>query len=447
MIRIPAALALALALFRPLPSFAQDCPDLAPYIAGQQSRGQIEWLQVAGELIGFQQQCLESSEYFALIGAAWLNGGLLSEAVEALERALLLDAENGAAQIDYAEALYRQGQLFPAIELNEQLLARTDLPANLRPALERRRDEWQAVTRDTSYRGDILIGYDDNLNGAPDPSQINLTLSGENVLLTLGEEFQAMAGFYSNLGFAARHRRLSPGHQHNFTAEVQGRISNDRDTDLVQLDGRYTFVRPRRSQSWQIDSGIRSLAFGGSALFTSADARARYSVSPVFTCRPFFDAATQYQFFHNQNWLNAFDARVGGGFACPLGGEAASTGSISIEAALLNSHAIKFDRPGGNRNGWQLAANWQYLLPQGLIRAVLNHTRLEDRKSYSPLLGAGAPRWLNRSYLLLQYRRGIAISGSPAELVVNLYHQQQGSNIALFDTNDSTFEIGLSFGF
>ena len=148
MIRIPAALALALALFGPLPSFAQDCPDLAPYIAGQQSRGQIEWLQVAGELIGFQQQCLESSEYFALIGAAWLNGGLLSEAVEALERALLLDAENGAAQIDYAEALYRQGQLFPAIELNEQLLARTDLPANLRPALERRRDEWQAVTRD-----------------------------------------------------------------------------------------------------------------------------------------------------------------------------------------------------------------------------------------------------------------------------------------------------------
>lgn len=448
MVRIPVVLVLAaLALFRPLPAFAQDCPDLGPYIAGQESRGQLEWLQVAGALNGLLQQCLGSGEYFALIGAAWLNGGLLPEAVEALERALLLDPENGAAQIDYAEALYRQGQLFPAIELNEQVLARQDLPANLRPALELRREEWQSVTRDTSFRGDFLLGYDDNLNGAPDPGLITLTLSGENILLPLGKDFQPMSGFYSNIGLAARHRRLAPGHQHNFSAEMQGRVSSDRDTDLLQFDGRYTFVRPRRTQSWQVDTGVRTLAFGGSHLFTSADVQARYSVSPVFTCQPFFDAAAQYQLFHGQNLLNAFDSRLGGGFACPLGNEDASFGSIGIEAALLDSQAIKSVRPGGNRRGWQFAANWQYPMPRGLFRAVLNHTRLEDRESYSPLLDGGTPRWLNRSYLLLQYRRGIVINDAPLELLVNFYHQQQGSNIGLFDTSDSTFEIGFSFAF
>lgn len=447
MIRFPAALMLALAFFRPFPALAQECPDLSPYFAGQETRSQVEWLQVAGELNGFLPLCLESGEYFALIGAAWLNGGLLPDAVEALERALLLSPGNGAAQIDYAEALFRQGQLFPAIELNEQVLQRPDVPANLRPALELRQEEWRGLTRDTSFRGDFLLGYDSNLNGAPDPGQVTLTIAGENVLLALGEEFEAMSGPYANLGMTASHRRLEPGHQHSYTAEIQGRVSDDRSTDLLQLDGRYNFLRPRRTQSWQIDSGFRSLAFGGSALFTAADVQVRYSISPLFTCRPFFDASAQYQLFHNQSWLNAFDTRLGGGFACPLGDETASFGNISIEAALLDSQKIKFDRPGGDRGGWQVAANWQYPLPQGLFRAVINHTRLEDGDSYSPLLDAGAPRWVNRSYLLLQYRRGMLFNGAPGDLLINFYHQQQDSNIGLFDTSDTTFEIGFSFGF
>ena len=447
-IRFPVAFALVLALSRPLSAQeAEDCPDLGPYVADQESRGQLEWLRVGGELNGFLTQCLDSTEYFALIGAAWLNGGLLAEAAEALERALLLDPDNGAAQIDYAEALYLQGQLFSALELNEQILARPDLPANLRPALERRQEQWRAASRDTSFRGDFLLGYDSNLNGAPDPGQITLTIAGENVLLALDEAFEAISGPYANLGLAARHRRLAPGHQHNFAVEVQGRVSDDRSTDLLQLDGRYNFIRPRRAQSLQLDSGVRSLAFGGSALFTAADAQLRYSISPLFSCSPFFDASAQYQFFHSQNWLNAFDTRLGGGFACPLGDETASFGNIAIEAALLDSRKIKADRPGGNRGGWQLAANWQYPLPRGLFRAVVNHARLEDSDSYSPLLDGGAPRWVDRSYLLLQYRRGMSFNGMPGDLLINFYHQHQDSNIGLFDTSDTTFEIGFSLAF
>ncbi len=437
----------ALVLVHSSPVLAEDCPDLAPYFAGQESRGQIEWLQVAGELNQFLDPCLDSSEFFALLGAAWLNGGLLPEAVEALERSLLLDPDNGAAQIDYAEVLYQQGELFAAIELNEQVLARGDLPADLRPALERRLDEWRQVTRETSFRGDFLLGFDSNLNGAPDPGQVTLTLAGENVLLALGEEYRAVSGSYANVELAARHRRLASGQQHNFSAGFQGRISNDRNTDVLQLDARYSYARPRRASSWQVDTGVRSVAFGGSALFTSADVQVRYSVSPVLTCRPFFDGAAQYQLFHDQSWLNAFDTRLGGGFACPLG-NARSYGNLVFEASLLDSQAIRFDRPGGDRRGWRAAASWQYPLPQGLFRAVLNHARLDDRETYSPLLVAGAPRWLDRDYLLLQYRHGgISANGAPAELLVNFYHQQQNSNIDLFDTSDTILEVGFSISF
>ena len=58
------------------------------------------------QLAGLMPECLESSEYFALYGQAQLNNGQLSGALEALERALLIDPNNGAAGIDYAQALF-----------------------------------------------------------------------------------------------------------------------------------------------------------------------------------------------------------------------------------------------------------------------------------------------------------------------------------------------------
>ena len=111
-------------------------------------------------------QCLRSTEYFALRGAAQLNSGMVAESLDSLERALLLDPDNGAAQIDYAEALFQQGQLFSALALNEQILDRGDLPANLQPALAARQQTWQSMTQQTSFQADLLAGYDTNLNGA-----------------------------------------------------------------------------------------------------------------------------------------------------------------------------------------------------------------------------------------------------------------------------------------
>ena len=128
-------------------------------------------------------ECLESSEFFALHGAAQLNSGQLAAALESLERALLIEPDNGAARIDYAQALYEQGQLFTALEINAQLLTRTDLPPNLQPLLASRQQSWQALTRETVYQLDVLAGYDDNLNGGLDSGQVTLTLSGNPVPL------------------------------------------------------------------------------------------------------------------------------------------------------------------------------------------------------------------------------------------------------------------------
>jgi hypothetical protein len=386
------------------------------------------------------EDCLGSAEFFALYGAAQLNSGNVAEATESLERALLLRPEYGAAQIDYAQALFLQGQLFSALELNEVLLSRTDLPPELQVIIQSRQQFWQSLTTEKSAQLDVLAGHDSNLNGAPDPDQITLTLSGEPVLLALNEEFRPQSGPYLNFRLGGRYRQLAPQYQHSWLTEVRGRISEDADTDLLQLDSRYTFVRPDRNQSWQVDAGVGYLQFGGSSLYTAADVRVRYQRASRLTCKPYYGLALQQQYFHGQTQLNALESKASAGVVCPI---VSSSGSqqLGAEFSVLANTANESERPGGDRNGWQVNLDWRVSLPVGEFRSQLSHTRLNDSDGYTPLLADGAKRSLSRSYVLLQYRRPIR---RDMTFLLNVYHQNQSSNLDLFRSVDSTLEIGIS---
>ena len=412
-----------------------DCPNLTPYYPDNQP----DWPAVEQQLGVLMSQCLESPEFFALYGAAQLDSGQVTAAIESLERALLMDPQQGGAQSDYARALFQQGQLFPALDLNAQLLQREDL-LDLRPLLQQRQDAWQALTRQRSVQLDLLAGYDDNLNRAPDPSQITLTLSGEPVVLTLNPESQPVSGPYLNLRLAGRYRQLAPESQHNWAAELQGRLSEHRESDLIQLNGRYSYIRPGRDRSWQLNAASNHLFFGGSPLFSATQVSARYQPRTRRTCNPYYNLAAQHQFYHDQGRLNAFETKLSAGVNCPLGG-ASGNQQFSAEIGALSNLALDGARPGGDRRGWQATLDWQLLLPTGVFRAQINHTQLNDRDGYSPLLSAGDRRRLGSAYVLLQYRRPLGVNRA---LLLNIYHQRQRSNIELFRTVNSTFEVGLS---
>ena len=125
----------------------------------------------------------------------------------------------------------------------------------------------------------------------------------------------------------------------------------------------------------------------------------------------------------------------------PLAGKPSAFG---LELSLLNNTAFNSGRPGGDRNGWQLNAQWQYPIFKGVLSSQINHTELRDTQGYSELLDNGAQRWLKRSYVLVQYRQSILPNMA---FVLNAYHQHQSSNIELFDSLDSTLELGISMSF
>lgn len=431
-------------LFFCLPAYSYAvCPDLSSYYSDSETNS--NWESTRARLAAIFDDCLLSSEYFALYGASQLNSGRLDEAIESLERALLLNPDNGAALIDYAQALLQDGQLFSAIAANQLLLLREDIPENLAVAVAARQEQWVSLTRQTTWQVDVMGGYDDNLNGAPDSDLITLTLSGESVLLGLSPEFQAISGPFMNVRLQGRHRRLSPDNQHNFIGEFRGRLSEDSASDLAQLSTRYSLVRPDRQNSMQFNTGLSHLFFAGRPLFTGTDAGFRYQFDSDSSCRPYYGGALQHQHWHEQSRLNGLELRVGGGSNCAVPGT--QNQRINAELNLLHNAELKSDRLGGSREGWQFVLDWQYAVGRGLLSAQFNHTRLRDRRGYSPLLSDNARRDTERNSFLIQYRESLPMLGQSAQFLVNLYHQDQDSTLELFRTEDTSLELGLSWRF
>ncbi|MBT8146034.1 MAG: hypothetical protein KJN90_04230, partial [Gammaproteobacteria bacterium] len=219
-----------------------------------------------------------------------------------------------------------------------------------------------------------------------------------------------------------------------------GRVSEDSQSDLLQLDTRYAYVRPGRRQSWQLDAGMSHLFFGGSPLYTATETGVRYLPFSSRRCKPYYGLVLQHQLFHDNSRLNAIEGKASAGLNCGL--EASlGTQQITAELALLENAAIKDNRPGGDRGGWQASMAWRVPLGAGDFLSQLSHTRLDDRDSFNPLLAGGDDRWQARTYLLLQYRRQLT---TDVTLLLNFFHQYQRSNIELFDNTDTTFEIGFS---
>ena len=428
----------------------QACPDLSRYYAETTAADAAEnraerWAAVATTLAELQSRCLRSSEYYALLGAAQLNSGRLDVASESLERALLLDPTNGAAQIDYAEALYAAGQLFPALQLNETLLSRDDIPAELRAKLTQRQTLWRSNTKQHFLQLDLLAGYDNNLNGAPGADQITLTLSGEPVLLALNTDLQRQEGAFTNARLSSRQLTLSANGQSSWTNEMRGRVSQDTQSDLLQFDSRYSLIKPSRRRTLQWDAGASSLFFGGSALYSAAQTRLRYQPNTAKRCAPVYEIASQYQRFHSQTALDAWESKATVGASCVAGESGANVIRYGFDGGYINNRALDAKRPGDDRDGWQVNFRAQRALFGGELTAQASYTRLVDDNGYSPILRDGAARWQERSQLLLQHRTPLRLGAKGALFLVNLSHQAQSSNIELFDLTDTALELGFSF--
>jgi len=423
------------------PALAVACPN----IRSLYPEADQDWSQLQQELLQLFDQCLLSSEYFALLGAAELNIGNLSQAIESLERALLLDPDNGAALIDYGEALFEDGQLFAALETSELLEARKDVPQDLREQIVERRSRWEDLTRRTRWQAELSGGYDNNLNGAPDNDRVELTLSGEPIYLALSEEFRSVSGALFNTSLSLDHTRLAPDLQHRWYGRVRGRFSEDDASDVVQLTSRYSRTKETRRFASAQGLGLNHLSFAGQNFFTGTDIVQRIRVgTSLSACESFLSGAAQHQVWHLQRQLDGVELRAGAGIFCRNNHNASS---YSIEMSALKNIAREDFRLGGDREGWLARMQWGLPALGGVISSQFEIASILDDQGYSVLLDNNSRRRVSRASIFLQYQRPVSILGLDVDVLVNLFHQEQASNLKLFEVDDSAVALGARFSF
>ena len=390
--------------------------------------------------------CYDNSEYFALLGSAYLRQGDSLRALESLERALLLDPLNGSAAVDFAEVLYSQGQLLNAVEINSQLLAREDLPSGLREAILMRQRLWRRSTNQASFSLGISAGYDNNLNSAPIADQLALTLSGNPVILDIGSEFKAAGASYTRVTASGSKSSIGQSINTRLIGSMTGRFSENSNYELLQAAARYRLSEAGDSPRWNAVLGADHLDWGGRAVFTSATVRAGYLLAGAGACRTHARLALQYQLYHAQELLSGYEYSLGASGECDfvLGG---AMNRIGVEASALRNDAKYSSRLGGDRKGWQTSLFWQRRIGGGQIFAQYQHTKFRDEDGYSPLFRNGAKRDESLNSVYLSFASPLKSLGAGAQFVGTIAYHNQNSTITLFRTRGTSAEIGILWGF
>ena len=264
------------------------------------------------------------------------------------------------------------------------------------------------------------------------------------MLLSLNTDLQLQEGAFANVRLSSRQQKLNANDQRSWTNEVKGRLSQDTTSDLLQFDTRYSLIKPTRRRTVQWEVGASSLFFGGSALYTAAQTRFRYQPNSPKQCAPVYEIASQYQRFHSQVALDAWESKATLGANCVAATKTGAVIRYGFDGGYISNRALDSRRPGDDRDGWQVNARIQRALFGGELTAQASYTKLNDDEGYSSILANGASRWQERNQVLIQHRTPLRVGNKNALFMVNLYHQDQASNIELFELTDTAIELGIS---
>jgi len=442
-VRKEKALALAVLLLLPFKySVASVCPDLSRYY--EEEGEDVNSLEA--ELSALIDQCSDSAEFFALLGAMQLQIGDLLRANESLELALLLDPQNGSALFDYAELLNRQGQTINAIELGEQLLTREDLPRALEELILERLGTWRRSTTENQLGLGISLGYDNNLNSAPSNDSLALTLSGRSVVLDVAPEYQATSGGYSRLQLNGLRRTSTANLVSAMYGGISGKFSDLSQNQLLQASTRFSFAEAGDLSRWNIELGLDYLNYGGNSIFGSPTLRGSYVIGRTGSCGFMPTAALQYQHFYTPRLLSGFEGSLGVATVCEIPGGSGNE-RFGLEVGVIHNQARYEDRLGQDRDGWRINMVWQKNLGRGTASFQYTHSELEDETGYSPLFDNGVRRTESLNSLNLRYIYPLDSFIANANIVAWVSYYDQRSSVALFRTRGTVAEITLNWGF
>lgn len=408
------------------------------------------------QLLPHLQRCQRSSAYLARLGHQLNRLQRYPEAVEHLERAILFDPDATTTQMDYAIALAGSGDTLSALQLIAALLARNDLPADQRVALQATRAHWaQALhthVQHTRLQAGLRWGWDNNLLGAPNLTSLTLTFPSEAIQLPLDESNRPRPGGYQRADLRLDHTVVQPSgtrwdmgvallQRHSAAVPESGSrqaefvVERSQASHYLAASGAWLATRSgTRYRNLGAAAGLQWPQAGaqGRACQTrlGLEAQDRSLASNALLSGRYMGLVAQWQC-----------AGLPGAAPAAADGAAASAPQWRVQLRTGRDTPQQTQRPGGPQLESSLRATLS--LPTRttsawLLDGELSHTR--DSTGYSPLLDRGAVRRQTRGSLRLEYqhtwRPGLQwLAG--AEAVA------QASNLPLFSLHSRGLYVGL----
>ena len=438
------------------PADSDPCASPPPLAASaQQAQQHFEQLEA---------HCLRSAVYYRHRGQWLLQQGNPSAAIEALERALLLEPAHLGTQLDYAQALMAIGDIDSAAGLLRSLQAQPNVPppiANLIAgqlyALARLTAASQPPARGLSSRFMLsqAIGRDTNLNNATTASNITLTYPEADLDLPLQDASRPLPGAIA--ATALQWTGLLPVDRQLwlFQAKAQARHTSGPANRYQQAELGATWLQdPAAPAQWIARAEHTQLRWADRNLYNSEKLSLQHQwvhrapaepsgsgssgSSSQFICRSAVGAELEDRAFPGSRSADGLYRGAIFSLVC----QNSHSLSLQLRTGLDQPHHA--NRVGGPQRQHELRVQWQFSSGGTDWQAEYSHQRQQDTSGYSPLLARNAVRRVSRHALRLEASRltQLASLGNP-QWFGSLELTRQRSNLQLFDSSRNAAQTGL----
>lgn len=417
-------------------------------------RNAVERRSLLQRLEAARESCIDHAAFLATLGGSWLEDGEPDQALLWLERSLLLEPDQPGAQADHALALMALGNPSARDDLLRKWAGRSDVPplvwSRLRDGVGAagsaargggpvQRQRWAQV-RELA----VLAGYESNLDQSPRLTELTLTPSDGPITWPLLEPITPRAGG-ATVAEVAWQLAFSPQQGTLVQAGVQvtaRQAFNHSDTNWHHLQ--LAASASQRFGGWRAQLQASATWFGGRLNEPYQVQRLTLSLeNNGLGClhRVALEADVRRQRLTS---LNDGRARAAlWSLLCPLPGLRDWTGGIALRSNVDRPQDEL--RPGGTQR--QHSVGLRISGPVGSLwraDASVRFTQTQDSEGYSPLLENNARRSAQPVQLNLELTRPSNIGlllGS--DIVVQIQHVQQDSNLALFTYKSTALFSGL----
>lgn len=423
----------SLCLLWGLPALAQDAVQcVVPDPPASQSDKQTQVDAVLKDL----GNCQQSARWLAWAGEQLVKAQRYSLAVDYLERALLLEPQLMAAQIDYALALAGNGQADSAIHLMNNLLLESELPRHLHQVLQQQIARWTSTLEPQHthrWYAALRYGYDSNLLGSPNLGSLSLTFPGQNIDLPLDSSYLDRSGNYikNELGWSHQQTWPHTGQVHTYfnLGSRQSPTASHSNLQQANLGIEYTHLN-----GLFVDANWAALDSQSGTQYRTHGFRAGRQWDAPWYQQP--QGPRQCRVRASMEWQDrqlASNSRLSGiynGLQASWLCETAQAGFWLVQATLGQDRNTDPERPGGAQREWGLRALGKtpgIWLPGSLL-AELEIDRRSDRAPYSALLG-NLPRTTARTTARIEWQGAEQQKWQPQ---AGLQWVRQSANLPLF---------------